>query len=242
MTLTPNRPFASTPGQFVMVRVRDGVEPLLRRPLGIHRVSEDGTKFELLFREVGTGTAILAKVRAGDELDVLAPLGKGFHLGDEVKTPLLVGGGIGVAPLLYLAETLMASGKRPTLILGGRSDRDILCHGDFECLAVPCLFATEDGTLGETGFVTKVLGDELEKMDKSARAGVLVQACGPTPMLTAVANMCASYKVGCEVSLESHMACGVGACRGCIVKSDGDENLCVCKDGPVFDATELYWP
>jgi dihydroorotate dehydrogenase electron transfer subunit len=234
----PDAPFRAQPGQFVMVRVREGVEPLLRRPFSIHRYDEKSSEFEILFRVVGTGTELLTRVRVGDRVDILAPLGRGF--GPGRATPLLVGGGIGVAPLLFLAERYLDEGLRPKLLLGGREDRDILCHDDFGCLAIPCALATEDGSLGETGLVTALLQREIESADE--REALSVHACGPIPMLAAVARLCAGFGVLCEVSLEAHMACGVGACLGCVVQDVDAENVRVCKEGPVFESTSLWWP
>ncbi|MEW6490553.1 MAG: dihydroorotate dehydrogenase electron transfer subunit [Thermodesulfobacteriota bacterium] len=237
LRLRPAQPFPSVPGQFVMVKVSDGLDPLLRRPLSIHRVAaSEAGEFEVLFRVVGAGTRRLARVHVGERVDVLAPLGRGFRL--EAGRPLLVAGGIGVAPLLYLADAFLARGVRPKLLLGGRADRDVLCHDDFACLAVPYALATEDGSLGEPGLVTRLLEKELEE----GPGGVGVYACGPSPMLAAVARLCGAAAVPCQVSLEAHMACGVGACLGCVVPGTGQPYLRVCKEGPVFDAGEIDWP
>jgi dihydroorotate dehydrogenase electron transfer subunit len=219
-----------------MVKVTDGIDPLLRRPFSIHRMlgSESG-EFEILFRAVGSGTKILARAHVGDRLDVLAPLGRGFRL--DAGRPLFVGGGIGVAPLLFLAESFLEKGIRPKLLLGGRRDRDILCHEDFTCLAVPFALATEDGTLGEPGLVTRLLERELA----AGVSGTGVYTCGPVPMLEAVARICRNHGVPCQVSLEAHMACGVGACLGCVVAGEKAPYLRVCKEGPVFDAGEIKW-
>lgn len=217
-----------------MIRVAEGIEPLLRRPFSIHRMAAgESGEFEILFRVVGEGTRRLASTHVGERVDVLAPLGRGFRLGTE--RPLLVGGGVGVAPLLFLAETLLAGGTAPKLLLGGRSDRDVLCHDDFSCLAVPYALATEDGSLGEPGLVTLLLERELA----GACAGVY--ACGPLPMLAAVAELCRRESVPCQVSMEAHMACGVGACLGCVVPGVAEPYLRVCKEGPVFDAGEVDW-
>jgi dihydroorotate dehydrogenase electron transfer subunit len=234
--LRAEAPFAAEPGQFVMVKVSDGIDPLLRRPFSIHRVpgAESG-EFEILFRAVGSGTRLLARAHLGDRLAVLAPLGRGFRVSG--RRPLLVGGGIGVAPLLFLAERFLERGARPKLLLGGRRDRDILCHDDFACLAVPFALATEDGSLGEPGLVTRLLEKELAR-NGGADA---VFACGPTPMLAAIAGICARAGVPCQLSMEAHMACGVGACLGCVVKGASVAYLRVCKEGPVFDAEELSW-
>lgn len=236
LRLRPARPFPAVPGQFAMVKVGEGIEPLLRRPFSLHRVAPSGAgEFEILFRVVGGGTRRLAAVHVGERLDVLAPLGRGFRLQGE--RPLLVGGGVGVAPLLFLAETLLAGGVTPKLLLGGRSDRDLLCHDDFGCLAVPYALATEDGSAGEAGLVTRLLEREL----RDGAPGAAVYACGPTPMLGAVAALCARHGVPCQVSLEAHMACGMGACLGCVVPGSRETYVRVCKEGPVFDAGELDW-
>ncbi|MBI5016570.1 MAG: dihydroorotate dehydrogenase electron transfer subunit [Deltaproteobacteria bacterium] len=237
LRLRPARPFAAEPGQFVMVKTADGIDPLLRRPFSIHRMLAGSSgEFEVLFRAVGAGTRLLARTHVGDRLDVLAPLGRGFRLGGA--RPLLVGGGVGVAPLLFLAEAFLAQEVRPRLLLGGRRDRDILCHDDFGCLAVPCALATEDGSLGEPGLVTRLLERELSAHAEDAA----VYACGPTPMLAAVARLCRRRSVPCQVSLEAHMACGVGACLGCVVAGTRTAYLRVCKEGPVLDAEEVLWP
>ncbi|PLX40587.1 MAG: dihydroorotate dehydrogenase electron transfer subunit [Deltaproteobacteria bacterium] len=226
----------ATPGQFVMVRVRDGIAPLLRRPFSIHMV--EGDEVELLYREVGEGTGIMTGLKVGDRIDVLQPLGRGFGRGGKV--PLLIGGGIGVAPLLYLAHSFLAAGKSPKLLLGGRTERDILCHDQFSCLAVPTRYATEDGSLGDTGLVTALLKDELDSAEDLG--GLSVHACGPIPMLSAVARLAEGAGVACEVSLEAHMACGLGACLGCVVKARDGGYVRVCADGPVFDSKKILWP
>lgn len=237
LRLRPSEPFRAEPGQFVMVKVRDGIEPLLRRPFSIHRtLGVESGEFEILFRAVGTGTRMLAGARVGDAVAVLAPLGRGFRV--EGRRPLLVGGGVGVAPLLFLAEVFLAGGIVPKLLLGGRRDRDVLCHDDFACLSVPFALATEDGSLGEPGLVTKLLERELARGEH----GDAVYTCGPMPMLAAIARICGEARVPCQVSLEAHMACGVGACLGCVVPGTRASYLRVCKEGPVFDAYEVRWP
>ncbi|PLX41397.1 MAG: dihydroorotate dehydrogenase electron transfer subunit [Deltaproteobacteria bacterium] len=236
LRFAPDTPARTVPGQFVMVRVRDGVAPLLRRPFSIHMVERG--EVELLYREVGEGTAIMTGLKVGDIIDVLQPLGRGFGEGGEV--PLLVGGGIGVAPLLYLAHSYLAAGKAPKLLLGGRTERDILCHDQFSCLAIPTKYATEDGSLGDTGLVTALLEDEFKAAEKLG--ALSVHACGPVPMLAAVARLAEGAGVACEVSLEAHMACGLGACLGCVVKARDGGYVRVCADGPVFDSKEILWP
>lgn len=234
LRLRPARRFAAQPGQFAMLKVADSIDPLLRRPFSLHRVLPSG-EFEVLFRVVGQGTRLLSAVQVGSRVDALAPLGHGFPL--DAKNPLLVGGGVGVAPLLFLTEALLDRGARPKLLLGGRSDRDILCHDDFGCLAVPYELATEDGSLGEAGLVTRLLQRAL----KTAPPAVTVYACGPAPMLAAVAHVCADHRVPCWVSMEAYMACGVGACLGCVIPGTQGEYLRVCKEGPVFPAQAVAW-
>jgi dihydroorotate dehydrogenase electron transfer subunit len=238
------------PGQFLMVKVRDAIDPLLRRPFGIFDVgmfyseyAGDGprTFLEILYKVVGKGTGVLAKLHHGDHLDLLGPLGKGFVTDGAAGEKILVGGGVGLAPLYYLARELVKN-SRVHLFAGGRTREDILCITEFERLGVETYTATDDGTLGEQGVVTEVMERYLTNSD-SAKT---IFACGPFPMLKAVAKIAGHSMIPCQVSLEAYMACGVGACLGCVVKGKNhtDETpdyRCVCKDGPVFDALELLW-
>jgi dihydroorotate dehydrogenase electron transfer subunit len=238
----------SAPGQFLMVRVLDAIDPLLRRPFGLFDVGTFTPEYaycgtqcyaEILYKVVGKGTKRLSSLHHGDLLDVLSPLGKGFQTGPSGEAKLLVGGGIGLAPLYYLAKALVQKGEKVRLFAGGRNRDDILCITEFERLGVETYVSTDDGTLGESGLVTEVL-------ERHLGAGTRIFACGPTPMLKAVALMAQSHGVPCQVSMEAYMACGVGACLGCVMKgaNHSDETpdyRCVCKDGPVFDSFELQW-
>jgi len=240
----------SIPGQFLMVKVRDAIDPLLRRPFGIFDVggcdseyAEGGTKtyLEILYKVVGKGTGVLANLHHGDHLDLLGPLGKGFVTNGAAGEKILVGGGVGLAPLYYLARELVKH-SRVHLFAGGRTREDILCITEFDRLGVETYVATDDGTLGEEGVVTDVMERYLAKKTSSKT----IFACGPYPMLKAVARIAERFMIPCQVSLEAYMACGVGACLGCVVKGKNHteeipEYLCVCKDGPVFDALELLW-
>ncbi len=240
----------SQPGQFVMLRVNPAIDPLLRRPFGIFDLGTFETEFtdcgrqsylEILYKVVGKGTSMLASLNKGDHLDVLGPLGKGFIPGDPTVEKLLVGGGVGLAPLYYLARELV-KGSKVNLFAGGRNKEDVLCITEFERLGVETYVATDDGTLGARGLVTDVFEQQLAK----ARPGSMIFACGPFPMLKAVASLAERYGALCQVSLEAYMACGVGACLGCVVKgkNHSDETpdyRCVCKDGPVFDSRDLKW-
>lgn len=238
------------PGQFVMVRVRDAIDPLLRRPFGIFDLGTFESEypgvgaqifFEILYRVVGKGTAMLSTLHHGDHLDILGPLGLGFTPTDAETEAVLVGGGVGLAPLYYLAKQ-MVTGGRVSLFVGGKTKEDILCVTEFERLGVETYVATDDGTLGASGLVTDVMERHLEGNLRSKT----IFACGPMPMLKAVAEIARRRALPCQVSLEAYMACGMGACLGCVVKGrDHGEHTpdyrCVCKDGPVFDFQELQW-
>ena len=244
----PQELAASAPGQFLMLKVTDAIDPLLRRPFGLFDVGTFSAEYagcgaqtycEILFKVVGKGTRMLSLLHHGDVVDLLAPLGKGFEIGPAGEEKLLGGGGIGLAPLYYLAKELVARGEKVRLFAGGRNRDDILCITEFERLGVETYVATDDGTLGESGFVTQVL-------ERHLGAGMRIFACGPTPMLNAVAKMAGKHEVPCQVSMEAYMACGVGACLGCVMKGANHTEAtpdyrCVCKDGPVFDSFELQW-
>lgn len=251
MRMTAPPGFASvSPGQFVMVRVNSAIDPLLRRPFGVfdvgtytpvHGGATAQPYFEMLYRVVGKGTAMLSTLHGTDLLDILGPLGKGFDLGADGEEKLIVGGGVGLAPLYLLAKELVK--KSPVrLFAGGRTRDDILCTTEFERLGVECYTATEDGSLGECGLVTEALLRRLDALQGKAS----IYACGPHGMLNAVANIAAKRDIPCQVSLEGYMACGVGACLGCVApghkhSSETPDFRCVCTEGPIFESGELKW-
>ncbi len=238
------------PGQFVMVRVNSAIDPLLRRPFGIfdvgmHTPDYSGAAaqpyFEILYRVVGKGTSMLAGLHETDQLDVLGPLGKGFDLGTAAERKIIVGGGVGLAPLYMLARELVKQSS-VSLYAGGRTRDDILCITEFERLGVECYVATEDGSLGKCGLVTEALVSSLS----NGNGETSIYACGPHGMLKAVAGIAAEHDIYCQVSLEGYMACGVGACLGCVTPGrnhtvDTPDFRCVCAEGPVFDGKELGW-
>lgn len=246
----PQGILAAQPGQFVMVRVTPSIDPLIRRPFGVFDVGTYKPAYtgaalqpylEILYRVVGKGTALLSALHETDLLDVIAPLGSGFDLGPAGEEKLIVGGGVGLAPLYLLAKELVKDSP-VRLFAGGKTKDDVLCITEFERLGVECYTATEDGSLGECGFVTQVL----EKRLGCSASQVRIFACGPHGMLKAVAGIAAKYKVPCQVSLEGYMACGVGACLGCVCQGAGHsaetpDYRCVCSEGPVFEASELKW-
>jgi dihydroorotate dehydrogenase electron transfer subunit len=247
--LAPGYADLAQAGQFVMLRVQRTPLPLLRRPFGIFRVgfmpadcdSLPPKEFiEIVYKVVGSGTRMMQELQQGDRVELLGPLGRGFEAGPATQEKILVGGGIGLAPLYMLAEKLVEMNPVRVLI-GGRTREDIIAVTEFERLGAATYVSTEDGSLGEQGLVTQVLEERLR-----ANPQVRVFACGPMPMIKAVRTICSSYRVPLQVSLEALMACGVGACLGCVVKGAGHSEkhpsyLCTCKVGPVFDATRLDW-
>ena len=237
-------------GQFVMFRVQRSLPPLLRRPFGIFRTGSlpadcDGLPpkefVEIVYKVVGRGTTIMAELHEGDKVELLGPLGNGFDAPSCDGERILVGGGIGLVPLYMLAGELIEKGCNVRLLMGGRTRDDIFAVTEFERLGVETYVSTDDGSLGEEGVVTKVLVRKLQKFPKAE-----VFACGPMPMLCAVRDICVANKTPLQVSLEESMACGVGACLGCVVKGAGHTEerpsyLCTCKVGPVFKAQYLDW-
>lgn len=221
------------PGQFVQVRVEGSAATFLRRPISINYA--DGQQLWLLVHSVGPGTAQLCALREGDTLNCLLPLGTGFTLppaGSPARRHLLIGGGVGTAPLLYLGQRLRALGHDVTFILGGRSAGDVLQTELFQGFGRVCI-TTNDGTLGEHGFVTQHSILTRETFDQ-------IHTCGPKPMMQAVVKWAREHGTPCEVSLENMMACGLGACL-CCVENTVKGNVCVCTHGPVFDERELNW-
>ncbi|MFH1995621.1 MAG: dihydroorotate dehydrogenase electron transfer subunit [Candidatus Omnitrophota bacterium] len=233
------------PGQFVHVLCSNSAEPLLRRPFSMHRVShqspvtshqkkrknENSGTIEILYEIVGKGTEILSKKRSGEFLDIIGPLGNGFFIPKTVnrkpETSILIAGGMGVAPLVALAEGLVHSSKfivhskkkkreeNIIVLIGAKTKNHILCEKDFKKLGAKVLVSTEDGSKGGKGLVTTQLDLSLSTMNYELST---IFACGPNPMLQAVSMLAAKYNIRCQVSLEGRMACGVGVCLGCPVK------------------------
>ena len=220
------------PGQFVQVRVDESPSTYLRRPISIHDVDVMQNEITLLVQQVGEGTRHLAALKVGDMVNMVLPLGNGFSLPEKEEKCLLVGGGIGIAPLYYFAKVLNEKNIRPTLLLGGKSQSDLLRLNDYQQVG-ETFVTTEDGSLGEKGFVTMHSVWKKQSFDK-------IYVCGPKPMMIAVAKLAAEKDVWCEVSLENLMACGLGACL-CCVEDTIDGHVCVCKEGPVFNIRRLKW-
>ena len=220
------------PGQFVQVRVNSSSSTYLRRPISIHDVDFQQNEIILLVQQVGEGTRHLAAVEIGDTINMVLPLGNGFSLPEKEEKCLLVGGGIGVAPLYYFAKVLNEKNICPTLLLGGKSKSDLLRLADYQKLG-ETFVTTEDGSLGEKGFVTLHSLWHQQSFDR-------IYVCGPKPMMKAIAKLAAEKDIWCEVSLENLMACGLGACL-CCVEDTIDGHVCVCKEGPVFNTRRLKW-
>lgn len=223
------------PGQFVQIAVEGSPTTFLRRPISINFVDKARQEFDLLIHAVGDGTRALTRLNAGDSLNCIYPLGNGFRIpsmDEGRKKYLLVGGGVGTAPMLLYGQCLKEAGHEPFFLLGGRSRRDILELDRFETIG-RTFVTTEDESLGEKGFVTHHSIWQRETFDS-------VAACGPKPMMVAVGRMAREKQTECFVSLENLMACGVGACLCCIEKTVKG-NICVCTEGPVFNTNELTW-
>ena len=219
------------PGQFVEVQCPTSGQTMLRRPISIHYTDPAASAIGLLIHCVGEGTRALAHLRQGNRLSCLFPLGNGFTLPSGQKRCLLVGGGVGSAPLLQLGCELHALGHSVTFLLGGKTADDLLRTDAYRPYGRLCL-TTEDGSVGTKGFVTHhdVIGEPFD----------LIQTCGPRPMMQAVSRMARDRGIRCEVSLENLMACGMGACL-CCVENTSQGHRCVCTDGPVFDSRDLLW-
>lgn len=232
--LTDSKPLPEImPGQFVEVRVDNSPTTMLRRPISINFVDRDKNELWLLVAAIGDGTRKLAQLKTGDLLNCLLPLGSGFTMPSSPSQRfLLVGGGVGVAPLLYFGKQIRDFGAEPIFLLGARTDKDLLELDEFAKIGKVCI-TTEDGSAGEQGFVTNHSILQREHFD-------MISSCGPKPMMMSVARYAHKAHVECEVSLENKMACGVGACLCCVEKTTKG-NLCVCKDGPVFNIKDLVW-
>lgn len=225
-------PQGIVPGQFVQVKVDNSPATFLRRPISVCMADYEAGQIWLLVRDAGAGTRHMIEAKEGDVFNIVLPLGNGFSLDSRSGSILLVGGGVGVAPLLYLGKVLKEKGMQPEFALGARSASDLLLLDEFAKYG-PVHLTTEDGSRGEKGFIINHsrFNDEISH----------IACCGPTPMMKAVAKIAKQRGICCEVSLENMMACGVGACLCCVEDTADEGNVCVCKEGPVFNANRLKW-
>lgn len=232
---------AARPGQFVHLRVTDATDPLLRRPFSIMLANPASGEIQLLVHVIGRGTQILAQVGPGATFDLIGPLGNGWPLLGAAERPLLVAGGIGVAPLIFLAEALQEQPGDCYVrgLLGARSEDLLPCWLELSARCEEFSAATEDGSIGQRGLVTDLLPGQLARGDVD-----VIYSCGRTAMMQIVAAQAREAGVRCHVSMEQWMGCGVGVCLGCVVPTTGtgsERYRRACKDGPVFDAAEIAW-
>lgn len=229
---------SAKPGQFVHLRIEGQPGVLLRRPFSITEV--DGPLVVLIVKIVGAGTAGLAEFPEGRPCDAIGPLGRSFN-SDGIETAYLVGGGIGVAPLLFLQDELLMKKKHVHFFLGARTHDEFPLEDEIltERSVIPC---TDDGSFGQKGFVTRVFEAHLSR---DFRDNACIYSCGPLPMLEEAVRIAERYGLSHQVSLENRMGCGVGVCQGCALRlsEDGDRGgyRLVCSDGPVFDASRIDW-
>lgn len=231
----PHIASACRPGQFVMVRTSDGYDPLLRRPFSIHRVRLEQGALALLFAVVGRGTNWLAQRKQGDMLDLLGPLGNGFEISPKSRSLLLVAGGIGISPLVFLAERGVAENRAVTM-LSGAATASVLYPSHLLPSGVDTIVLTEDGSAGIKGAVTDFLPGLMAQADQ-------VFACGPMQMYQTLADMSRKgmfKEKSLQVSLEVRMGCGMGMCYGCAIKTRNGMRL-VCRDGPIFELRDILW-
>ncbi len=232
----------ASPGQFVMIRVQGQTMPLLSRPFSIHDLIMSDSSvvaFDLLYKIVGSGTKKLSLIRPGDQIDVLGPLGRGFSNQSHYRRIYMVAGGVGIAPFVFLGRHLMRQGIRSqqiTLFIGGRSSSDLLCLGMFEDMGIGIQISTDDGSAGQHNLVTKTLAEAFKQVRPD-----MIFTCGPIAMLREMIKLSKQSGIPCQVSIETRMACGMGACLGCAVEQPKMQSayLHACTDGPVFDADSI---
>ena len=238
---------AALPGQFVMLKASRGMDPLLRRPFSIFEIlrDDDGTPrgITILNKRIGKGTGLLYEIEAGARLECLGPLGRPFEPIDPPAEAWMVAGGVGLAPFVTLAESLVARGTPTTLFYGARRAADLHCADIFEEMGVRLVLSTEDGSRGARGLITAPLDEALSRLPRSQQVRLYV--CGPTPMMRASAGVAASHGRPCDVSLEQVMGCGLGGCYSCVVPARDaggtPHHTRSCIDGPVFAATRIVW-
>jgi dihydroorotate dehydrogenase electron transfer subunit len=245
LVMPASDPVQIQPGQFFMIRTSPGFDPLLRRPFsvfGFRPVGEQGeSRLSILYQVVGRGTELMTGWNKGQPVHMVGPLGTGFTVPESARHVLMMAGGIGIAPLFGLAEWVLreAEGVHVRICVGGRSSEDVLMTHELSVLGAQVEVTTEDGSMGMKGLVTDWFK---EKASHLAREGnTMVYACGPLAMLVAVSTLTHRLALPCQVSIEARMACGVGSCLGCAVKTREKGYQLVCKAGPVFDVMDIDW-
>lgn len=250
-------------GQFIMLRIKEVYDPLLPRAFAIHKIiaKRGGPgnyhSIEILYQIVGRGTTLMSLMKPEEELYIIGPLGNGFTISHSTKRALIIAGGIGIAPMYFLADELKKEHIKTHLIIGGKEEKDILCIEEFRSLGVEIEISTEDGSLGKKDMATGLFRDLIEKEDRNFLKDITIYACGPNSMLQNIADLALKNSLNCQVSMEARMACGIGSCLGCVVKTKDKESEGhsqensngtkmfsyerVCKEGPIFDVKNLIW-
>jgi dihydroorotate dehydrogenase electron transfer subunit len=233
---------SAKPGQFVMIKAGIGAELPLRRPFSILAAERGQSTFSLFVKSVGANSRALSLLRPGDAASCLGPLGRPFTTPPPGTTPLLIAGGYGVAPLIFLARELVRERRAPHLFYGGRSASDLALAATTDSLGIPVHYATNDGSRGRAGVITEALERHLE----SQRGPTALFACGPLAMLRAVSRIAEVRRLPAQLSLDPWMGCGVGICLSCVVRLRREDEApakyrCACTEGPVFEAHEIVW-
>ena len=223
------------PGNFFMVAVDTGLDPLLKRPFSVHRWIDNN--FQLLYRVVGKGTKILSDRKPGNSLDILGPLGKGFPAPKKESQVILVAGGLGIAPIFAMAENIKK--KNPLFFYGTKTKKDVILIDEFRSLGIEPIVSTDDGSLGKKGDIVKVLKKYLIRNPLPVTR-FLLYACGPGIMLEALSDLASGVNMKGYFAMEQNMACGIGTCLGCVIKTRKGHKR-VCKEGPVFPIEEIVW-
>lgn len=235
----PNIVKIAKPGNFIEIRVNETTEPFLRRPISIYNLDKESGILEFIFQVKGKGTEILAKREEGKEIDIIGPLGYGTFKYEDYQNMAIIGGGIGVFPLYELAKCAKADNKKVFTYLGFRSKNFVVLEEEFQKISNELVLTTDDGSYAKQGFAINYLKEDIQKGKVDS-----IYACGPLPMLKAVQDLAIKEDIPCQISLEEKMACGLGVCLGCAVKTakspeNAPEYLHVCKAGPVFNAKDV---
>ncbi|RKY39823.1 MAG: hypothetical protein DRP75_00825 [Candidatus Omnitrophota bacterium] len=234
------------PGQFIYLLVENTCFPLLRRAFSVHRVREEKGEIEILCKIRGEGTKLLSRKREGEEIEAIGPLGRGFECfsREDYQAVVLVGGGVGIAPLVFLGERIKnRKGMKVLVLIGAKRREEVLCVKDFQDLGYKVEVATEDGSQGRKALVSELLAEHLANAEVCAYN--VVYSSGPLPMLKEVARISGEYRLSSYVCVEQKMGCGIGVCRGCaigVIDKQGRRGYKrVCRDGPVFEGGEIDW-
>ena len=230
---------SAKPGNFIEIRVTEGIDPFLRRPISIYNLDKENGILEFIFQVKGKGTEILSKKQEGNDIDIIGPLGHGTFKFDKYKNIAVIGGGIGIFPLYELSKQAKQNDVKVNCYLGFRNKDFVMLEKEFEEVTDKLIITTDDGTYKNKGFAIDYLKDDMENEKYDC-----IYACGPLPMLKTVQKYAVENKIDCQLSLEEKMACGLGVCLGCAVKTakspkDAPEYWHVCKGGPVFKAKDV---